>query len=137
MGKNSNNLIDDMYVGDYDFEEDSEPITVNKGLKDLKQLQQKTEKLTKKQERAAKAASKTQEKSQDNWEAITDKPIPCKCNKCGTPVSGKMIAYFFQPFTDVSFPFVEYSCRQCYHVGRRSVYEAAMQADKFEKYYFG
>ena len=131
MGKNSESLFDDMYVGDYDFEEDNEPIIANKAAKELKQK-------TKKQERAAKQEKKqTQEKSQDNWEAITDKPIACKCNKCGEPVVGKMISYFFQPFSDMSFPFVEYSCRQCYHVGRRSVYEAAMQSDKFEKFYFG
>lgn len=126
-----------MYVGDYDFEEEPEPIIVNRGIKELKQAQQKTDKLTKKQERAAKVAIKSQEKSQENWEAISDKPIPCKCNKCGTPVSGKMIAYFFQPFNDVSFPFVEYNCKQCYHSGRRSVYELALQSDKFEKFYFG
>ena len=131
MGKNSNNLYDDMYTGDYDFEEEPEPIITNKGAKESKQK-------TKKQERALKQEKKqTQEKSQENWEAITDKLITCKCNKCGEFVSAKMIAYFFQPCNNVSFPFVEYSCKSCYHTGRRSVYEAAMQADKFEKFYFG
>ena len=137
MGKNSDHLVEDLYVGDYDYDEEIEPISVNRGLKDLKQQQQKTDKLTKKQEKTAKAQQKSGEKSQENWEAISDKPIKCKCNKCQTPVEGKMIGYFFSPVTDQSFPFIEYSCRQCYHVGRRSVYEAAMQADKFEKFYFG
>jgi len=137
VGKNTESLYDDMYAGDYDYEENPEPLIVNKGIKELKQSQQKNEKLTKKQERAAKVQQKSGEKSQDNWESITDKPVPCKCNKCGEPVSGKMISWLWIPHNNTSCPFIEYSCRQCYHVGRRSVYEAAMPADKFEKYYFG
>lgn len=138
VGKNSETLYEDMYVGDYDFEEEKDPIIVNRGIKELKQLEKKTEKLTKKQERAAKQDKKqAQEKSQENWEAISDKLVKCKCNKCQTPVEGKMIGYLWSPVTDMSFPFIEYSCRQCYHVGRRSVYEAAMPAEKFDKFYFG
>ena len=139
MGKNSDRLKDDLYVGEYDFEEEPEiaqPAVTNRAAKKLKQSQQKADKLVKRQERQATRESKVTEKSIENWEPISDKPVVCKCNKCGTEVSAKMLAFFYSPNADLYFPFVEYSCRQCYHVGRRSVFSAALTYDKFEKVYF-
>lgn len=138
MGKNSNQLYDDLYVGDYDYEEKIEPIVANKAAKKLKQSQQRAEKLAKRQEQSLnKEQRQSTEKSIENWEPITDKPVECRCNKCGTVVSAKMLAFFYSPNSEMYFPFVEYSCRQCYHTGRRSVYSAALPLDKFEKRYFG
>lgn len=67
---------------------------------------------------------------------ISDKPVPCSCNKCGTYVKGNLISMIFSPGPNIMTPFVSYFCSGCGHSGRRSVKEKALAPTDFEKYYF-
>jgi len=67
---------------------------------------------------------------------ISERVVPCKCNKCGKPVNGDLISCIFSPGTGIMTPFISYSCGYCKHIGRRSVKEKALPPDEFEKYYF-
>lgn len=139
MGRNSSLLAQDLYEYDYaeDYVDLPEPVATNKAERELRKS---AEKLSRKNEKASKRESKSLDRNQDksfaNWEGISQVPVQCKCNKCGESVNATLLAFFYQPHTELYIPFVEYSCRQCYHVGRRSVCSAGLPLAKFEKTYF-
>ena len=69
-------------------------------------------------------------------DAISTKPIHCKCNKCGEAVIASLVSMIYTAVSDLTTPFVEYHCNHCNHSGHRSVKEKALPSAEFEKYYF-
>ena len=67
---------------------------------------------------------------------ISDRVVPCKCNKCGNQVNGDLISCIYSPGADIMTPFISYFCSKCQHSGHRSVKEKALPTKDFEKYYF-
>lgn len=67
---------------------------------------------------------------------ISERIVPCKCNKCGRPVNGDLISCIYSSDADIMTPFINYSCKGCGHNGFRSVKEKALPPSEFEKYYF-
>lgn len=68
--------------------------------------------------------------------AISERVVPCKCNKCGHRVSGTLVSMIFSPASNLMTPFIMYHCEGCQHKGHRSVQEKALPPKEFEKYYF-
>lgn len=68
--------------------------------------------------------------------AISERVVPCKCNKCGHKVSGTLVSMIFSPASNLMTPFIMYSCDSCQHKGHRSVQEKALLPKEFEKTYF-
>lgn len=67
---------------------------------------------------------------------ISERTVPCKCNKCGHKLNGKLISMIFSPVSNLMTPFISYKCDACQHKGHRSVKEKALPPKEFEKYYF-
>lgn len=68
--------------------------------------------------------------------AISERIVPCKCNKCGHRVNGTLVSMIFSPSSNLMTPFIMYHCEGCQHKGHRSVQEKALPPKEFEKYYF-
>ena len=95
----------------------------------------------KKKERPIKQVSQVRQGQSSVFTTpISEKLVPCKCNKCGFNVNGILVSYIYS-IVDVHIggmctPFVTYECKNCNHNGRRSVLSKAMNPDEFDRYYF-
>jgi hypothetical protein len=68
--------------------------------------------------------------------AISERIVPCSCNKCQAPVNGTLVSYIYSAGSDLSVPFVSYDCKKCGHIGFRSVMQKALPAAEFDLVYF-
>ena len=68
--------------------------------------------------------------------AISEKPVNCKCNKCGGAVSGTLVSFIYSPCSELITPFITYTCTHCTHVGFRSVQSRALPVAEFNQVYF-
>lgn len=153
MGKKANQLRYDLYEDpedsyqspeDYAYDEDEEysPISTNKGIKQEKQVSQRARKEQERLERDAKREAKRGQQAKSSstqkgipTEPISTVPVRTYCNMCKSNVNGTLIGYFWQPNANVFIPFIDYVCRDCGHVGRRSVVANALPPAEFEHYY--
>ena len=68
--------------------------------------------------------------------AISEKPVHCKCNKCGGNVVGTLVSFIYSPCSELMTPFINYTCQHCNHLGFRSVQSKALPVSEFNQVYF-
>lgn len=116
-----------MYEGDIlDFD----------SIEDLKDVAPiKSNRAIKKAAKKAACVSKTQTEPVKK-STVSTKPVDAICNKCNNKVVGELISDLYMPHLDKVMPIISYSCTNCGHVGRRSVFALALPLDQYERKYF-
>lgn len=71
---------------------------------------------------------------------ISERLVPCHCNKCGSNINGVLVGYIFSPLGGADYsmctPFISYECQSCGKRGNRSVLSKALHPDEFDRHYF-
>jgi BRCT domain type II-containing protein len=116
-----------MYEGDildFDSIEDLEDVAPIKSNRAIKKAAKKAACVSKTQPEPAKKST------------VSTKPVDAICNKCNNKVVGELISDLYMPHLDKVMPIISYSCTNCGHVGRRSVFALALPLDQYERKYF-
>ena len=127
MGNSAKKLRSNMYetdIMDLDSIEDLEDVAPIKSNRAIKKAAKK-----------AACVSKTQTEPSKK-SAVVTKPVDAVCNKCNNKVVGELISDLYMPHLDKVMPLISYSCTNCGHVGRRSVFALALPLDQYERKYF-
>ena len=100
--------------------ETSSPIKSNRAIKKANKRQAETTKLP----------------AQGSKSTISTKPVESTCNKCHNKIIGELVSDIYMPHINKVIPLITYSCSNCGHEGRRSVYALALPLDQYERKYF-
>ncbi|MCI4437164.1 MAG: hypothetical protein JHC33_10200 [Ignisphaera sp.] len=129
MGKSAKGLRSNMY------ETDIMSLDAIEDLEDLEDVAPiKSNRAIKKAVKKAACVSKPQPEPKKS--TVSTKPVDAICNKCNNKVVGELISDLYLPHLDKVMPVISYSCTNCGHIGRRSVFALALPLDQYERKYF-
>jgi RNase P subunit RPR2 len=125
MSKTSRKMFHNLYendVLDLDAIEELEEVAPLKSNKSIK--------------KAAKKSASSKQASTPAKSTVSTKPVEALCNKCNNKIVGDLVSDLYMPHLDKMVPLISYTCTNCGHVGRRSVFALALPLDQYERKFF-